>query len=334
MKTTSIVLSKIGFPTKRTSMKNEFLFFLMALLPMKINASGPGTPKSAIDLQAYRESNTITIDRGPFAEKTATLTNLDPAVNAWHLLSIQPVGKNETLFFHLENPKPSLQRIILDVKYPDGLIVTESGNERRCPLWAVNDSGTVPEAAATVYKSYVPVCDGVLYLRNRIQGHKTTLEWTTDFLRTRIPGGEKIIAIAKSVLFKDRFLSTAALKSAEAFTAESLHFSRKGPKMPPSASIGSSFRTFPASIRWSGYAPGRRRLSARRSENGSAMRTNGKAGAKDDCCRPIIPMPWLSENLRKRRSGPCARSTTAISRRIKPGRTGTIIKTASARPRA
>ena len=56
------------------------------------------------------------------------------------------------------------------------------------------------------------MCDGALAVRNPTIGHKTTLEWTTDFLRDRVWGGERIATMVKETLYTDAELVTAELE--------------------------------------------------------------------------------------------------------------------------
>ncbi|HSF92081.1 MAG TPA: hypothetical protein VLA51_07725, partial [Paracoccaceae bacterium] len=62
---------------------------------------------------------------------------------------------------------------------------------------------------------YAPVCEDRLYLRNAVNGSRTTLETTTEFLRDHIWGGEKILNIAKGTLFRDSELETAEVLGTE-----------------------------------------------------------------------------------------------------------------------
>ena len=58
---------------------------------------------------------------------------------------------------------------------------------------------------------HAPLCDGKLFLRQAGEGHKTTMEWTTDFLRNYVPGGEMITNFVKSEFYQDAFLMTSEI---------------------------------------------------------------------------------------------------------------------------
>ena len=71
----------------------------MTRMALLLVASAVATAPSIVDLQPFRRVNTA---------HGATLTNLNPAVNAWFLLT----AGNMT--WHLENPKPRWQQVSLD----------------------------------------------------------------------------------------------------------------------------------------------------------------------------------------------------------------------------
>lgn len=53
---------------------------------------------------------------------------------------------------------------------------------------------------------YAPLCDGRLYLRNRAVGRYTALEWTSEFLRSHVWGGEEIVGLVRKEFFSDHFV--------------------------------------------------------------------------------------------------------------------------------
>jgi hypothetical protein len=76
---------------------------------------------------------------------------------------------------------------------------------RRCAIWEGGAARTL-DVAARSGLPYAPLCDGALFLRNVVSGHRTSLERITDFLRENVWGGEQIITFVKKQLYRDAFL--------------------------------------------------------------------------------------------------------------------------------
>jgi len=123
--------------------------------------------------------------------------NLNPAVNVWFLLSS---ASGET--WHLENPRPRETQILLDEKYPAGIIIAEGRNRHHCPLFE-----SELKAGRSAPLIYYPLCEGRVYLRNPAKGQRTALEAATEFLRDQVWGGEKVIVLFHHLL-ADRYRDT------------------------------------------------------------------------------------------------------------------------------
>src|SRR5882724_5449205 len=164
-------------------------------------------PKSVIELQQFRTSTTLPVERAGHAG-TATLIDLNPTVNAAFLLTLD-WGKGARAAYHLENPDPRGQTLRFAEGTPAGLAITAKGAATTCQLWAGDPSPL--EAARRSSLPYAPLCDGHLYLRNQVEGNRTELETVTDFLRDNVWGGEKIIGIVKDQLYSDAYVEQASL---------------------------------------------------------------------------------------------------------------------------
>jgi hypothetical protein len=171
-------------------------------------------PKTVIELQQFRNTTSIPIRNALGDQGSATLINLNPRINTWFVLRLQ-WGQNGVVdTYHLENPEPTRQAILLDPGYPEGLVIV-SGEERyRCELWSEPSHSNLFEARAS-HSTYAPLCDDRLFLRNKTQGHKTTVEWVTDFLRRHVAYGEKITVFVREHFFKDAYLSISELISGQ-----------------------------------------------------------------------------------------------------------------------
>ena len=156
-------------------------------------------PKSIFDLQQFRTSETVTAEVPGRGAQTITLTNLNPAVNAWLLLTLSGMGRT----YHLENAAPLRQQIRLATADIPVLTVTEGSSTYRCELWGERPSAL--ERASAAPAAYAPLCDGRLYLRNPVVGHRTGLERITDFLRDKVWSGDAVVGIVRDELFRDAY---------------------------------------------------------------------------------------------------------------------------------
>ena len=93
-----------------------------------------------------------------------------------------------------------------------------------CELWSSVATGALADARRSSLP-YAPLCDSHLYLRNRAAGHYTALEWTSEFLRNNVWGGEQIVGAVRKEFFSDHFvekgIAPAPLASASAALTDS-----------------------------------------------------------------------------------------------------------------
>ncbi|MDK3018599.1 hypothetical protein [Pseudodonghicola flavimaris] len=160
--------------------------------------------KSVLDLQPFRDTVTAT---DPVSGQIVTLISLNPAVGAWYLLRLQPSAKAAAMDFHLENPDPAGQSVTLRTVGGPALVLRDAAGETLCTPWA--EAGAALTAARRTGLAYAPICDGRLFLRNRVTGARTDIEATTDFLRDNVWGGEAIVRFVRDNFFKDAELETS-----------------------------------------------------------------------------------------------------------------------------
>ncbi|HVO06071.1 MAG TPA: hypothetical protein VMT83_04745 [Burkholderiaceae bacterium] len=186
---------------------------LLAALPALIaGAVAAAPPTTIVDLQPARRSDGVVLRDAAGRAGSATLTQLNPVINAWLLLTLQSPGRSEMASYHLENADPPGQRIALDAEQPGQLVITRSGVSARCTFWPGN---ALQEAHRSVLP-YAPLCDGRLYLRNTVPGNRSTLEATTEFLRDHVWRGEQIIGFVRREFYPDAFAERATPASAAA----------------------------------------------------------------------------------------------------------------------
>jgi hypothetical protein len=179
-----------------------------APLPAREPRPRQDRPRSVIELQAGREQASLAVDDGTGRSGRATLINLNPLVNAWFVLSLT-WQDGERLQYHLENRAPGTHRLRLEENHPHGLVLADPGGvERACDLWSGGRDSALARAR-TSQLIYVPLCGDRLLLRNRVRGHQTLLELTTDLLRRHVWGGEAIVGFVRDEVLKDARLSTS-----------------------------------------------------------------------------------------------------------------------------
>ncbi|MDE3121855.1 MAG: hypothetical protein KGK00_08780 [Paracoccaceae bacterium] len=157
-------------------------------------------PKNIIELQPFRATETAKL---PFGQD-AQLISLNPNVNSWFILQIGPWNLNT--IFHLQNPDPAGQSVALEKGPEPAILLTQNGKTFRCEPWKGDPWPLV--TARESHQPFAPICGGRLFLRNPSQGHWTRLEWTANFLRKNIIGGDMIVGFVKNTFFQDAFAET------------------------------------------------------------------------------------------------------------------------------
>lgn len=209
---------------------------LKASFSAKPPPQGPGQPgvgRTVVELQTDRRETKITggLPGGP-AE--VSLISLNPTVNAWYLLKLQ-WNAQKIEWYHFDNVETQHSSIELNPSFPGGLWFKTAKGGEGCELWS--KGGDHPLAKARQANApYVGLCGDRIYLRNRIDGYRTTKEWVAEFLRAKVWGGEAITNIVKETVFKDSFLITSDPKSGKGPVVSQLI---NGPKTP---SIGEKYR--------------------------------------------------------------------------------------------
>jgi hypothetical protein len=176
----------------------------LAAKPTPNTGSKAPLDRSVIELQRDRRETKISLTTAGQPTEV-TLINLAPEVNVWYLLKLQ-WNPQKIEWYHLDNADPSSIWVELNPQQPTGLWLRNGkGGDKVCELWT-KDSGNPLRAARMANAPYAPICDKALYVRNRIEGYRTTKEWVVEFLRANIWGGETITNIVKETVYKDNFL--------------------------------------------------------------------------------------------------------------------------------
>ncbi|HTY49790.1 MAG TPA: hypothetical protein VMB48_08865 [Steroidobacteraceae bacterium] len=156
-------------------------------------------PKTILELQPLRTQVTARL-----ADGTASLTDLNPNIGAWYLLTLDS-GSGWHRSYHLESP----QRRALQLEAAANTIRLSMG-AFTCMTWQGDPEDPLKDAERSGLP-YAPLCGGGLYLRNPVSGHRTSLELVTDFLRDHVWGGEQVITFVKQEISHDAYLERGAL---------------------------------------------------------------------------------------------------------------------------
>ncbi|MDG4650553.1 hypothetical protein P6F26_19090 [Roseibacterium sp. SDUM158017] len=155
-------------------------------------------PGSIEALQPWRNAQEATAPDGT----TYRLTSLNPYVNAWFVLDVEPPGGGRASY-HLENADREIWQVSLAEE--DGApvlrVADDTGDVILCAPW----EGDLAEARATDLP-YAPVCDWSLFLRNPVRGNRTTREAVSDFLRDNVVFGDSIVNLIKGAFYEDAFM--------------------------------------------------------------------------------------------------------------------------------
>jgi len=168
-------------------------------------------PRSIVELQPFRQTSSNSLESSKVPQAATTLVNLNPAVNAWYLLRVVRKDGSEASY-HLENPQPRAQTLILDPSDPASVELLEGDAHHPCKLLPDDANSPLTEASKS-HVPYAPLCEGRLFLRNPVKGHLTRLEAEAEFVRNQVWGGEKVTVIMHHLL-EDTHRETAELSSA------------------------------------------------------------------------------------------------------------------------
>ena len=186
-----------------------------------------GVVKTILGLQPFRQSESIRIRSSLGREGVATLVNLNPAINAWYLLSVAWQDGTPERAYHLENSKPHARRLVLDPQYPMGLVIQEDTHRYACDLFGSAPADRL-EQGKNARLVYYPLCDSRIYLRNLAIGHRTSLEVVTEFFRDRVWRGEQVIGLGHQ-LMGEANRETGTLRT-DAHTIAKARAERPGPR--------------------------------------------------------------------------------------------------------
>lgn len=164
-----------------------------------VRSTPAAPPQDLIELQPLRAASTVELHPLSGPPVQATLTNLNPGVGRWYLLSIGS-GESPAATYHLETAS-SPDRWVLG---PDGASLYLESADTRCEVWTPRSAPL--DAARATGLPYAPLCGQRLYLRNPAVSTYTELERVTGFLRDHVWGGDEIVNFVRDAAFRDAFI--------------------------------------------------------------------------------------------------------------------------------
>ena len=183
-------------------------------------------PKTILDLQPFRQTQSVHIRSSAGREGSATLINLNPSINAWYVLEVGWKDGAPTRSYHLENSHPERQTLWLDEKHPSSLMISEGAALYSCDLFSGGPPDLLEQGRASP-RIFSPLCESRIFLRNSAVGHRTGLEVMTEFFRDRVWGGESVIDLGHQLL-SDSNRQTGMLK-VDVRTVAAIHARLSGP---------------------------------------------------------------------------------------------------------
>jgi hypothetical protein len=191
--------------------------------------------KSVVELQQFREVTSLPLDDFAGGPAVASLIDLNPRFGTWYLLRLEtPNGQGAT--YHLENPSGA--RLRLDPAYRSGIVIeqrrSESSARFLCELWPAGTATPLTDARASRL-AYAPLCGGMLYLRNPVEGHRTPKEAVVDLLRDNVWQGEEITVLVRDLFYRDAYRATSSLAMASVKPPEETPGGPAPPLVSPAA---------------------------------------------------------------------------------------------------
>lgn len=194
--------------------------------------------KKIVEFQPFRGEESVTFSAVGSKFTSATLINLNKNVNGWYVLEL--TGAEGKKILNLENPDSANQIFYLANDFNVGIMIRDRGREFPCPLWQEGLVWNTNDIALNL--PYSVGCGGKVFIRNQVEGNKTTKEWFVSWARKNLSFGENIATFVKTSLLQDQYLiapqagEVSSLNGPATFVAAS---PENGP-MPAKVAAGSS----------------------------------------------------------------------------------------------
>jgi len=158
--------------------------------------------KTILDLQPFRAEQRMTLADGT----EVMLASLNPTINTWYLLEIKAPSARSASLYHLENIDTRDVWLALEQAEVPTLRLARADGNAACPLQT--DAESVLELAQKTGLPFAPICNGQVYLRNRVDGSRTSRERTAEFLRDNVWFGDSLVNLVKDTFYQDAYAET------------------------------------------------------------------------------------------------------------------------------
>ena len=158
--------------------------------------------KTILDLQPFRAEQRITLADGT----EVMLASLNPTINTWYLLEIKSPSARRASFYHLENVDTRDVWLTLEQAEVPTLRLARADGNTACSLQT--DAESVLGQAQKTGLPFAPICNGQVYLRNRVDGSRTSRERTAEFLRDNVWFGDSLVNLVKDTFYQDAYAET------------------------------------------------------------------------------------------------------------------------------
>jgi hypothetical protein len=182
---------------------------LLAADPARQAEYDRNTPKSVLQIQRFRSESRADLALPDGRKGVGLLVDVQPEIGRAWLLTLDWEGR-APLTWHLE----SRDALRLVFSGGDLAVVRPDGSRVACGV--VADGGARLEKARLSGQAFTPICEELVVVRGVVDGRKTSIEWTTDFLRDNIPGGEAITQFVRDTFFSDDHLKQGVVRAGDA----------------------------------------------------------------------------------------------------------------------
>jgi len=186
---------------------------LLVSLPSHGHFLETTSSRSLFQLQAYKDEITANYENSALV--SASLINLNSNINSWYILDVVDKNKSEHIYNILAISDASKLR--LDTSSPE-LIIINDNIAYKCDInnEIINTFGR----SSGTRSSYLAVCNDLLLLKIKQDGHQSTIEKGAEALRWLAgESGESVINEVKETLFKDRYLVKEETQDSQGLSA-------------------------------------------------------------------------------------------------------------------
>ncbi len=198
------ILVTISVLVPRSVLASEFSVPSERVVQDRLSEFAEFKNRSIVEFQPFRAAQQVSDPDGNLME----LLSVNAHHNMWFLLEIDVDGVDEQ--FHLELASPKKTKISLDNQDGAAILFEDEMGLFRCKPWAgkPNELST----ARGTGLPYAPICNKKAFLRNAVDGNRSSREAVAEFLRDNVMFGESLISMIKGTFYEDAYMSSGAVQ--------------------------------------------------------------------------------------------------------------------------